>query len=317
MDRIRRADVAASLNLNLLRTFVRVVEIGSITRAARSLYLAQSAVSGQVTALSAYAGGPLLERRDGQLVPTGLGRAMYEGAQEVLASVAQLGRRLQGASDETVHAVAIACTRIVCETTVARIVSRFAGVHPDVRLVISGGTRKDAEARLRAGEIDVALVEGPAEVSGMRLLPFHLDRLFLAVPAGHELAARRSVPFKEAAPYPFVMRTPESGTRLLIEQRLGARFERVAVALELEGNQEIVSCVEAGIGLAILSETVLAGARALGTVAALEISDVDLSRAFFVAVPQRSLSHPAALFAEWLTTGYSDGGRTVTDRISA
>jgi LysR family transcriptional regulator, transcriptional activator of the cysJI operon len=315
MDRIRRPDAAASLNLNVLHTFVRVVEIGSITRAARSLYLAQSAVSGQVAALSGYAGGPLLERREGQLVPTHLGRAMYEGAQEILAGVAELGRRLQRASDETAQAVAITCTRTVCETTVARVVSAFARAHPDVRLVLSGGTRKDAEVRLRAGEIDVALIEGPAAISGVRLLPFHVDRLVLAVPAGHDLAGRPSVCFEEATSYPFVMRTPESGTRLLIEQRLGARFERVAIALELEGNEEIVSCIEAGIGLAILSETSLARAAALGTVVALEITDVDFSRAFFVAVPERPLSQPAALFAEWLSTRYPDGGRA--DRISA
>jgi DNA-binding transcriptional LysR family regulator len=315
MDRIRRPDVA-SLNVNMLRTFVRVVEVGSITGAARSLYLAQSAASGHVAALAAYAGGPLIERREGQLVTTPLGRTLYEGALQVLASIAELERRMRTVDGQQTDAVALTCTRTVCETALARVVAGFGRAHPDVRLVISGGTRKDAEIRLRSAEIDLALVEGADEITGTRLVPFQRDRLRLAVPAGHPLAQRQNVAFEDVAAYPFVLRSPGPGTRTLIEQRLGRRFERLAIALELEGNSEIVSCVEAGIGLALLSDTALAQAVALGTVVALDLDDVDLTRDFFVAASAgRTLSPPASRFAEWLALHH----RTVSadDRLSA
>jgi DNA-binding transcriptional LysR family regulator len=314
MDRIRRPDTA-SLNVNMLRTFVRVVELGSITRAARSLYLAQSAVSGHVAALAAYAGGPLLERREGQLVVTRLGRTVYDGALEILGSIAGLERRMHDADGTQTETVALTCTRTVCETALARVVAGFGQAHPEVRLVVSGGTRKDAEIRLRSGEIDLALVEGADEIGGTRLVPFQQDRLRVAVPAGHPLAARQSVRFEEVASYPFVLRSPGPGTRLLIEQRLGRRFERLAIALELEGNSEIVSCVEAGIGLALLADAALARAVALGTIVALELDDVDLTREFFVAASaERALSQPATRFAEWLAAHYRAGA---DDRLSA
>jgi len=310
MDRVRRDDFVTSLNCNVLRTFIRVVELGSITRAAQSLYLAQSAVSGQIATLASYAGGALLERREGRLVPTRLGAALHEGALDLLARASELERRLRTAVDEGARSVAVSCTRTVCETSVARVISLFAQACPDVRLQVSSGTLKDTETRLRAGETDVALVEGFTDIPGATLVAFHVDRLLLAVPAAHPLAGSRSVKFEEAAKYPFVMRTRASGTRLLIEQRLGRRFENLGIAIELEGNSEVVSCVEAGIGLALLSETALASALAARTVVALQIEDADFAREFYLAVPEdRPLTDAAKLFVDWLSTQYAEAKR--------
>jgi DNA-binding transcriptional LysR family regulator len=310
MDRARRDDLTAGLSFGPLRTFVRVVETGSMTQAARLLFLAQSGVSTQVSSLASFAGGPLLERQVGRLVPTALGRILYDEARELLSRAAVLERRLHEAVQDRTNSVAVACTRTVCETSVARVVSLFKAAYPEVHLAVASGTVRDVEVRLRVGETDVALVEGNVAIAGARVEIFHTDRLVLAVPAGHALAARASVPFAEAERHPFVLRTTASGTRLLIEQRLGRRFENLEIALELEGNSEVVSCVEAGLGVALLSETALARALALGTVVAVAIEDVDFSRDFYLATPlDRTLAEPARVFATWLTTRYQDARR--------
>jgi DNA-binding transcriptional LysR family regulator len=306
MDRSRRDDFNSSLSFALLRTYTRVVELGSMTRAAQALFLAQSAVSTHVSTLATQAGGPLLERRDGQLVTTRLGRILYDEACEVIARVAQLEKRLREASSAAHSEIPVSCTRTVCETSIAKIVAEFGHAHPETRLAISHGTAKDAEVRLRLGHVEVALVEGQEYLPGMRAEPFHEDRLVLAVPKGHPLAGARFTTFAEAARYPFILRGPSSGTRLLIEQRLGRRFEQLAIAFELEGNAEVVSCVEEGIGLAFLSETAIAAAQALGTIDAVEITDIDLSRTFYVVVPEdRPLDGEAAAFVAWLTERFA------------
>ena len=310
MESLRREEIASSLSVAMLRTFVRVVECGSMTRAAESLYLAQSAVSTQVATLASNSGGPLLERRDGRLAPTRLGRVLYEGACDVLAQLTLLEKRLHDMVSDETHQIAVSCTRTVCETSVAKVVSQFAQAHPEFQLSVVSGTVKDAEVRLRAGTTDVALVEGQAELADARLVAFHVDRLMLALPAGHELAKFPAIRFEQAAKYPFVLRSRASGTRLLIEQRLGRRFEQVSITLELEGNAEVAACVEAGIGLALLSESALAGSLSLGTLVARELTDVDLTRSFYVAVPElRPIPDAAGVFAQWLATRYVQGGR--------
>jgi DNA-binding transcriptional LysR family regulator len=199
MDRFRHDAFVASMNGNVLRTYLRVVELGSITRAAQSLYLAQSAVSGQIASLASAAGGMLLERRGGRLVPTRLGRTLHEGALDLLARATQLERQLRDVVDEGARSVTVSCTHTVCETPVARIVSMFGHEHPDVRLRVSSGTLKDVQTRLRSAEADVALVEGFTEVIGCDLFVFHVDRLVLAVPPGHPLARAEIVRVEEMA----------------------------------------------------------------------------------------------------------------------
>jgi DNA-binding transcriptional LysR family regulator len=297
-----REELANSLNCNLLRTYVRVVELGSITRAAESLYLAQSAVSAHVAALASFAGGSLVERREGRLVPTQLGRELYTGALDLLARVNELDRRLREVASLGARVVNVACTRTVCETAVACIVAAFQREFPDLRLAVVSATVKDAEQRLRSGDIDVALTEGTNAIAGTRRIPFQTDRLVLAVPRNHDLAPRRSVTIAEAAAYPFIMRTRSSGTRRFIEERLGRRVEELTIALELEGNSEIISCVEAGVGVALLSRAALARACALGSVVMLELDDVDLEREFYLDVwAERQLSEAATAFVEWLS----------------
>ena len=302
---MHREELTNSLNCNLLRTFVRVAELGSITRAAESLYLAQSAVSSHVAALASFAGGALFERREGRLAPTPLGSELYTSALEILAYVNDLDRRLQRLAAHNSRVVTVACTRTVCEVAVANVVASFQRERPEFRLAVVSSTIKDAEVRLRSGEIDVALTEGTNNIAGTKRIPFRTDQLVLAVPRGHDLAKRGSVTMAEASAYPFILRTRSSGMRNFIEERMGRRFDDLTIALELEGNSEIISCVEAGLGIALISQGAIVRARALGTIVALDVEDVEFEREFYVALSEdRDLSEPAATFVRWLTDTY-------------
>jgi DNA-binding transcriptional LysR family regulator len=315
---MQRDELTNSLNCNLLRTYVRVVELGSITRAAESLFLAQSAVSSHVATLASFAGGSLFERREGRLVTTPLGAELYTGALEILGCVNDLDRRLQRIASQNSRVITVACTRTVCETAVAGVVASFQREFPEYRLSVVTATTKDAEGRLRSGEIDVALTEGANEIPGTRRYPFRKDRLMLAVPRNHDLAKRSSVTIAEASAYPFILRTRASGTRLLIEERLGRRFEELRVVLELEGNSEIVSCVEADIGISLLSQAALGRAHALGSVIVLAVEDVDLEREFYLALPEdREISEATSTFAKWLLESYSSAFQDMRAASSA
>lgn len=302
---MHREELANSLNCNLLRTFVRVVELGSITRAAESLYLAQSAVSSHVATLASFAGGALFERREGRLTPTLLGNELYDGALEILTYVNDLDRRLQRMASQNAGLVNVACTRTVCEVAVANVVSSFQRERPEFRLSVVTATIRDAEVRLRSGEIDVALTEGTNNIAGTKRIPFRSDRLVLAVPRGHDLAKRGSVTMAEASAYPFILRTRLSGMRNFIEERMGGRFDQLTIALELEGNSEVISCVESGLGIALISQGAIVRARALGTIVALDVEDVDFEREFYVALSEdREVSEATAAFVRWLTETY-------------
>jgi len=58
---------------------------------------------------------PLLERRDGRLAPTRLGRVLYEGACDVLAQLTLLEKRLHDMVSDETHQIAVSCTRTVAK----------------------------------------------------------------------------------------------------------------------------------------------------------------------------------------------------------
>ncbi len=301
-----RTDLAGGLQLQVLRSFVRVVELGSITLAARSLYLAQSAISMQLTGLTALVGSPLLERRQGRLFPTDTGRVVYREALRVLGAVVALQAAVEQEREPGRAPLTVSCSDTVCDNVIARIVAGFRERHDDVRLRVLPGTIAEAVARLKAGEADAALLEGPFSEPAVETHAFHKDRLKLVVPAGHPLEQYKSVPFCRIVREPFVLRMPPAGSRALLLERIGAeRLASLDIVLEVASSEAMLSCIEEGVGVGFLSDRTAARALAAGTVAIIDIEDIDLTRTFSVGVLRtRPISDATQAFVAWLISGY-------------
>ena len=289
------------LDCTLLETFIRVADLGNISAAARSLFIAQSAVSMQMTQLGRAAATPLLERVHGRWKLTAAGVIFYRRAREVLAMVDDLEREIDDASAKIAGHIVIASTRTVSDTILATIVAGFTRAHPDIRLDIAAGNRHDAEMHLAADDIDGALVALPIGGKSLRVSPLVNDRLALVVPAAHPLATRASIPFRACASEAFVMFESGSGVRAILEERLGERFDALDVRLELTSNDALIRCVEAGIGLTFLPERVAMKWIPNTPIAMIGIDDVDLTRTLaFVATEGRAPSAALATFETWL-----------------
>ncbi|MGI8929626.1 MAG: LysR family transcriptional regulator [Candidatus Limnocylindrales bacterium] len=78
-----------------LRIFKTVADLGSFTRAAEALHLSQPAISHQVKALAAVAGGPLFETIDRRSQVTEVGRLLYEHAGRILAEFEAVDRAIE------------------------------------------------------------------------------------------------------------------------------------------------------------------------------------------------------------------------------
>lgn len=301
----RRGAMRKILDCSLLETFVRVADFGNISAAARSLFIAQSAVSTQMTLLSRMAGTPLLERVHGRWQKTSAGTIFYAKARELLTVVDGLERALADASGHVAGHLVIASTRTISDTILARVVSGFAQAHPEIRLDILAGNRHDAEMRLAADEVDGALVALPITGKGLRIDVFDEDRLVLVVPDVHPLAARASLTFTACADEPFVMFERGSGVRALLEERLGERFHALDIRLELTSNDSLLRCVEEKIGITFLPERVAAKWLVTSPVVAIAVSDVDLSRKLaFVVQESRPPSTALAAFSSWVNDAF-------------
>jgi len=118
------------------------------------------------------------------------------------------------------------------------------------------------------------------------------------VPPGHPWARRRSgITAAELAATPLVAREPASGTRRYLEAALRGQsgLSRVAPVAELSSTTAIKAAVAAGIGPAVLSSLAVAPELAAGTLRAVAVRDLDLSRRLLAVWHEgRQLTGPAA-----------------------
>lgn len=309
--RTRLAAFASGLSFTLLRTFVRVVETGNISAAARSLYSAQSAVSAQIAALNRLVGSPLLERVNNRWQPTTSGGIFYKRASEMLLLLDQTQRDLVDVTARASGHLVIASTRTITDAILADILHGFAGSHPDIRIEVKAGNREDAERWIAGDEVDLALVAMPLGLKGLEIHPFATDELVAAIPIAHVYAGRESISLDEVEGVPCVTFEKGSGVRALLEERLGERFEHLDIRMELNSNDALLSCVERGIGITFLPRRTAERWQRCSAIATVPISGVDLRRELALVVrKERSRSAAANAFIAWL----EDYARLSTDK---
>lgn len=292
--------LVSGLNLSLLRTFVRVVEKRNISVAARSLFLTQSAVSMQITALHNLTGLPLLERVQNRWEVTPAGSELYERAREILATVDRLEQDLADMTLQRSGHVSVGSTRVVGELILAPIIAGFAQAHPDIRLDIDVCACRDIETSLAHRSVEVGLVADPFCCDDCATYKIGDDELVALLPAEHPLAGAPAIEIDQLLRTPFVLPTETSSVFALLRERLGDRCDDMDVLHFLGSSAAIVAAVEAGLGSSILPRlTAERGAR-WARVVHKPILGIDLRRNLLVAMARGRTSEPAETFVSWL-----------------
>jgi DNA-binding transcriptional LysR family regulator len=240
---------------------------GSFSSAAEALSYTQSAVSQAVAKLEAEMGVPLIERDRRGVRPTAAGAALIDHADGILsrleaaeADVAAIagvrGGKLRMASFPTAGA-----------TLMPVAIATFRASHPEVELTLAEGEPEEIVPRLRAGELDLALVyefRGVSEKLGAGMRRFDLldDPIRVALPTGHELAERETVKLEDLREESWVQTSaPTPYARYVIRSCHAAGFEP-RVSFESDDFQTVQGLVAAGVGVALIPQLALSTLRA-------------------------------------------------------
>jgi len=254
------------LNVNRLRILIEVANRGSFSAAAEALSYTQSAVSQQIAALEAETGVTLLERlpRGVRLTPAGeVLRTYAEGivarlhaAEAEMAAIAGLrGGQLRMASFPTAGA-----------TLMPLAIAIFRAQHPEVELTLAEGEPEEMAPRLSAGEFDIALLfefagTSPSLGSDLSRLELFEDPMFLALPADHPLARRRTLRLENLRAEAWIQTSASSPcARHVVRSCHAAGFEPI-VSFESDDYQTVQGLVAAGVGVALIPKLALSGAR--------------------------------------------------------
>jgi DNA-binding transcriptional LysR family regulator len=188
------------------RAFRVVVEEGSVNRAAVRLHLSQPALSRQMQALEAEAGGTLLEREPSGVRPTALGHALLRAMEPVLgaydAALEEVRRQARGVRSE----LRVGYLVSAAPTLLAPTLARWRETHPDFTLRLHDLSPKEQIEGLRAGELDVALIgqEGATAAREFHRLKLRSLRTCAALSASDPLASRPEVALRDLRGHGFI-----------------------------------------------------------------------------------------------------------------
>jgi len=296
------------LSVRQLQVFVAAVRAGNLSATARELHLTQPTVSLQIKRLSEVLGEKLLEQRDGRLLPTDAGAALYDAASDVLNRLEELGSTLDRVRSGEAGHISIGLVT-TAKYVVPRILGAFARVYPQVQITLNIGNRAHVLQRFVQQADDLYLFSHPPSgehVSATRIIK---NPLQIIAPPDHWAAERRVLRFEELLGERFLIREPGSATRMMFEAWLSQEGLALRQTLQIESNEAIRLSVASGLGLSVISDHTLQEGRE--NFAVLQVAGFPLhSHWYLVEHEGRRLSHAAQRLRQFIGAHLQDCIRT-------
>jgi DNA-binding transcriptional LysR family regulator len=261
------------LDVRRLRVLCEVARHGSFSAAASALGYTQPAVSRQIATLEAEAGAVLVRRVPKGAVLTDAGRLLVARGELVLARLADAEaelRALRGLDGGTLKLASFASG---AASVLPLAVARFRERHPAVGLDIAMADPVVSIPRLRAGELDMALVHDamsePERAPGVvertpdvEVVALFEDPMYVAVASAHRLAGSSPLSLADFAGDPWMLATSDTcpDSRLFLRACHAAGFEP-QIAFQNDDYGAIMGFVAAGVGVALIPDMVARGMR--------------------------------------------------------
>jgi DNA-binding transcriptional LysR family regulator len=272
-----------------LRVFRAVAESQNFRKAGEKLYLTQPAVTLQVKALEEEMGAKLFERNASGVALTAAGEILYQYANRLSAIAEEAENELAHLKGQASGELALGASTTIAQYVLPPLLAKFAQLFPAIQLqVFSQNTVSVAEG-VASGRFALGLLEGPALRRDLKVKVWFDDELMLAVPTTHEWAGLGFVDPQKLLTVPLVMREPGSGSRHVVEkglQEAGLRLRSLRIAMELDSTEAILSCIEAGLGVGIVSTWAAARRLSAGSLVTLRIGEKRILRHFSFVLPQ-------------------------------
>ncbi len=275
------------MDLKQLEYFVRVAELGSFTRAAQALNIAQPALSRQVRLLEVELRQNLLVRNGRGATPTQAGQLLLEHGRGILHQVErareELGRVRSGLSGR----VALGLPPSVARMLTVPLTRAFRQRMPEAQLSISEGLSTAMQENLQNGRLDIAVLYNPNQVAGIEHTPLVQEELLLVQPRPPGLQEDPPPPpiaLRDVANLSLVIPTRPNAIRMHVESEMAAIGCRPQIALEIDGVSAILDLVADGAGCAILSRNAVMRSVRPSAFAVRQVSDPALTIQLTTAV---------------------------------
>jgi LysR family transcriptional regulator, nitrogen assimilation regulatory protein len=247
------------MDLKQLEYFLKIAELGSFTKAAALLRVAQPALSRQVKQLEAELRQALLIRNGRGAAPTEAGRILAEHARGILHQVALAKEQVSKGTTTSAAKVSIGLPTSVAKVLTVALTRASIRELPYAVLSVTEGLSSALQEALIAGRIDIALLYNPQVTSDLHIAPLLFEELFLVsrtMPKKKSNSAPKSatkpLSLNELINFPLIIPTRPNAIRMLVESELSILGASPSILMEIDGVSAIMDLVADGLGHAVL-----------------------------------------------------------------
>jgi DNA-binding transcriptional LysR family regulator len=295
------------MDMKQLKTFCKVAELGSFSRAGEAVYLSQPSISGHIAYLEEAVGLKLFDRLGRKVALTNGGRIFYRYAKDILKLRDEALNAISEFSHVIKGRITIGGSTIPGEYFLPKVMGGFQREAPGITISLFIADSQEIIDSLLDGEIEVGVVGMRFDGERFDVYPLFHDRVIVIASPEHPLASRGEVSWEELRGAPLLIRERGSGTRKAFEgyiQEAGLRLDDFSIIGEVGSSTAVKQGVKLGMGLGIISDLAVHEEMEGGNIQEIRIRGEEApERDFFAVVPKgRELSPPARRFLEFLLT---------------
>ena len=283
-------------DLRQLEIFSKVVELGSFSKAAEAVFLAQASVSERVSTLENMVGTQLLDRLGRQVIPTRAGELLYKHALLLLDMKRTASLEMQdflGLKRGEIH---MGGSTIPGEYILPGVIHEFRNQYPLMSVILTIADSREIESHVLEGNLELGIVGSKSSHRNLIVNDLWEDELVLAVPAGHRWAKKRNITVKELAEEPFIIRETGSGTLKIMDDYLRTSglkgIQSLDISARLGTSTAVKEGIKSGLGVSILSARALNTELKTGILKSLKLKGLSMSRKFYLIRDRRRTASP-------------------------
>jgi LysR family nitrogen assimilation transcriptional regulator len=286
-----------------LRSFLKVADTGSITRAAESLDMAQASLSQQILRLESELGFDLLRRSPRGVSLTEAGRVFQEHARQILRSTDQAVEDGRKFKSEPSGEVILAVPPAIAKVAAVPLVEAFVRHAPQLKVRLVEALTGQIRGWLDAGKVDLGVLHDLGPLRHLAARRLANEELFLVGPADRfgGLGEMSAVAVESLGELPMILPGLPHGLRQVIDLAASRAGAALDVRHEVDAMWVIGELVASGLGYAILPLPIVGDVLASGRVSVARIQGGAFQRTLCLVRNSGQLVTHASVRCEDLT----------------
>lgn len=288
-----RAGAEGCMEIRQLKYFVRIVELGSLTRAAESLFIAQPALSQQMASLEKDLGIKLLTRSVRGVTVTQAGKAFYQQANTILKQVENARMVAKSEHDHPSGMVSIGIPSSIANVLAVPLYGAIRTKYPDILLEINETPSAYLDELVINGRIDIGLLFNFSRAKGLKLRKLFSESLYLVGRQG-SFDSEAPIPLAEVCRMEVLAPSRTNSIRVQIDKGLFSSGLALIPVAEINATPVTKKLILAGQGLSILPWCAIDEEISAGLLQTKLIVEPEVRRDVFIALSETvPLSHAA------------------------